>query len=365
MGLFMKKENETLLSLMDTDRINSLYNRVNGHIAQARQRIQRTIDTEMVKAYWLIGQEIVEEEQFGYERSEYGKAVLKNLSMRLQQQYKRGFGVDTLEQARNFFIIYQEVGNSDALRRKSDVSNLNPNLSWTHYRALIRVKRPEARQFYEIEAAKNSWSSRELERQIGSLLFDRLAKSRDKEGLLKLAQEGQEISNPEDAIKDPLVLEFLGLPESHQLTESKLEIALINNLQNFLLELGKGFAFVARQKRLTFDSDHYYADLVMYHIILKCYVILDLKTHKLTHGDLGQMQLYVNYFDQEIKMENDNPTIGLVLCTEKSDAMVKYLLGDKTKQIFASTYQFHLPSEKELETELKRELKQLKDEFKK
>lgn len=285
--------------------------------------------------------------------------------MRLQEQYGRGFSVDTLEQARNFYIIYQGVENSDALRRKSQLPDLNPNLSWIHYRALIRIKKPEARQFYEIEAAKNRWSGRELERQIGSLLFDRLAKSRDKEGLLKLAREGQEISNPEDAIKEPLVLEFLGLPESHQLTESKLEAALINNLQNFLLELGKGFAFVARQKRLTFDSDHYYADLVMYHVILKCYVILDLKTHKLTHGDLGQMQLYVNYFDQEIKMENDNPTIGLVLCTEKSDAMVKYLLGDKTKQIFASTYQFHLPSEKELETELKRELRQFKHDLKK
>lgn len=326
----MKKENETTLSLsVDTNRMDSLFSRVNGHIAQARQRIQHTIDTEMVKAYWLIGQEIVEEEQFGYERSEYGTAVLHNLSTRLQQQYKRGFSVDTLERARKFYIIYQEVENSAAVRRKSQLPSLNPNLSWIHYRALIQVKRLEARQFYEIEAIKNRWSGRELERQIGSLLFDRLAKSRDKEGLLKLAQEGQEISNPEDAIKEPLVLEFLGLPESHQLTESKLEAALINNLQNFLLELGKGFAFVARQKRLTFDSDHYYADLVMYHVILKCYVILDLKTHKLTHGDLGQMQLYVNYFDQEIKMENDNPTIGLVLCTEKSDAMVKYLLGIK------------------------------------
>lgn len=251
------------------------------------------------------------------------------------------------------------------MHRKSDLPNLNPKLSWTHYRALIRVKKSEARQFYEIEAAKNNWSSRELERQIGSLLFDRLAKSRDKDGLLKLANNGHEVNNPEDAIKDPLVLEFLSLPESHQLIESKLEVALIDNLQNFLLELGKGFAFVARQKRLTFDSNHFYADLVFYHVILKCYVIVDLKTHPLTHADLGQMLLYVNYFDKEIKMQNDNPTIGLVLCTEKSDKMVKYMLDEKANKIFASTYQFHLPSEKELEVELRRELKHLKHDLKK
>ena len=364
----MKPKNKGITSastMVDTNRIDSLCHRVSGHIDQARQRVQRTIDTEMVKAYWLIGQEIVREEQYGKERSEYGKAVLKNLSERLQKQYKKGFGVDTLEQARKFYITYQKVKKSDALSRKSDLTpNLSPNLSWTHYRALIRVKRPEARQFYEIEAEKNHWSSRELERQIGSLLFDRLAKSKDKEGLMKLVHKGQEISNPEDAIKDPMVLEFLGLPESHQLVESKLEIALINNLQNFLLELGKGFAFVARQKRLTFDSNHFYADLVFYHVILKCYVIVDLKTHPLTHADLGQMLLYVNFFDKEIKMENDNPTLGLVLCTQKSDAMVKYMLDEKANKIFASTYQFHLPSEKELETELKRELKQLKHDLK-
>ncbi len=360
-----KKSTAPATTRIDTNRIDSLHHRVSGHIDQARQRVQRTIDTEMVKAYWLIGQEIVQEEQYGKERSEYGKAVLKNLSERLQKQYKKGFGVDTLEQARKFYVTYQGVKKSDALRRKSGlIPSLSPNLSWTHYRALIRVKRPEVRQFYEIEAEKNHWSSRELERQIGSLLFDRLAKSRDKEGLMKLVHKGQEISNPKDAIKEPMVLEFLGLPESHQLAESKLEIALINNLQNFLLELGKGFAFVARQKRLTFDSNHFYADLVFYHVILKCYVIVDIKTHPLTHANLGQMLLYVNYFDKEIKMENDNPTLGLVLCTQKSDAMVKYMLDEKANKIFASTYQFHLPSEKELETELKRELKEFKHDLK-
>jgi predicted nuclease of restriction endonuclease-like (RecB) superfamily len=234
-----------------------------------------------------------------------------------------------------------------------------PNLSWSHYVELIKVSRSEARQFYALEASKNNWNVRELRRQISSFLFDRLSKSKSKEALLQLAYKGHEINTPEDAIKEPLVLEFLGAPEPHKLSESKLETAIINNLQQFLLELGKGFSFVGRQKRLTFDNDHYYADLVFYHVILKCYVILDLKIHRLTHADLGQMQLYVNYFDREIKMENDNPTIGLVLCTEKSDSMVKYMLGENTKQIFASTYQFHLPTEKELEIELKREIREI------
>jgi len=233
---------------------------------------------------------------------------------------------------------------------------LSPNLGWIHYRALMRIDRVEARQFYTVETEKNAWSGRELERQINSLLFDRLAKSKDKRGLLALARDGQEINNPEDAIKEPLILEFLGLPESHRLMESKLEEALINNLQNFLLELGTGFSYIGRQKRLTFDGDHYYADLVFYHVILKCYVIIDLKTKKLTHADLGQMQLYVNYFDAEIKQNDDNPTIGLVLCTAKSDTMAKYLLGEKARQIFASRYQLHLPSEDELRKEIKREV---------
>jgi predicted nuclease of restriction endonuclease-like (RecB) superfamily len=226
----------------------------------------------------------------------------------------------------------------------------------------MRVKREEARKFYEIEAAKNCWSVRELKRQIGSLLFDRIAKSKNKNDLLKLAYIGQEINSPEDAIKDSLVLEFLNIPESHKSVESKLEEALINNLQHFLLEIGKGFAFVARQKRLTIESDHFYADLVFYSIPLKAYVVIDIKANDLTHADLGQMQLYVNYFDRQIKTEADNPTIGLVLCTRKNKTMAEYFLGEKSKQIFASTYQFHLPTKKELEEELKKEIKRINEE---
>jgi predicted nuclease of restriction endonuclease-like (RecB) superfamily len=237
---------------------------------------------------------------------------------------------------------------------------LHPNLSWTHYVNLMRVESAEARAFYEIETIQSNWSTRELERQINSLLYERLAMSKDKQGLMRLAKKGQEIAQPEDVFKDPVVMEFLGLPESPRLQESDLERALINNLQDFLLELGKGFAFVSRQERITLDGDHFYIDLVFYHIVLKCYVLIDLKVDKLTHADLGQMQLYVNYYDQERRTEGDNPTLGLLLCTDKNDAVVKYTLGpEQSKKIFASRYKFHLPSEAELRHELQREVRQL------
>lgn len=353
----------------EIERIDTLFKKVVGHIAHARQSIQRTVDTEMVKAYWLIGKEIIEEEQFGKERADYGKNVLKSLSVRLTTQYRRGFSVDTLERARKFYLVYQlepEQNSAAPLRNLPlpDAATVylpafSPNLSWGHYLLLIRLKREDARQFYEIESIKNHWSTRELRRQIDSLLFERLIQSKNKDEILKLAYEGQEVIQPMDAIKDPVILEFLGLPEAHQLIESKLEQALIENMQQFLLELGRGFAFVARQKRLTLEGDHFYADLVMYNIPLKSYVVIDIKTRAITHADLGQIQLYVNYFDQEIKTETDNPTIGLVLCTRKNNSMVKYLLGDQAKKIFASTYQFHLPSEEELEAELERELHEI------
>lgn len=249
-----------------------------------------------------------------------------------------------------------------AVRGESSLPGwLNPNLSWTHYRTLLKVESPDARSFYEVEAIKNHWSSRELERQINTLLFERLAKSRDKKGVLRLATKGQEIQAPEDAIKDPLVLEFVGLPESPRLVETDLEEALISNLQSFLLELGRGFAFVARQQRLTLEGDHFYVDLVFYHVILKCFVLLDLKVEKLTHADLGQMQLYVHYYDEPQLTPGDNPTIGLLLCADKNDLMVKHTLGKENKRIFASRYKLHLPSEKELAEEIRRELHHLQD----
>jgi predicted nuclease of restriction endonuclease-like (RecB) superfamily len=348
-------------TLAASSHFEAFYERVAPIIREARTTIMRTIDTTMVKAYWDIGRYIVEEEQQGASRANYGKLLLQDLSQRLTKEFGRGFGITTLEDIRKFYLTYRlDKGSEKSHALRGELPRFYPNLSWTHYRLLMRISRLEARLFYEQEANKSNWSSRELERQINTLLFDRLAKSKDKEGLMRLAQQGHEIIKPADAIKDPMVLEFLGLPEAHQWVESKLEQALISNLQHFLLELGKGFAFVARQKRLTLDGKHYYADLVFYHTILKCYVIIDIKTNELTHADLGQMQFYVNYYDQEMLNEGDNPTIGLVLCTEKSDAMVRYTLGEKNKQIFASKYQFHLPTEKELEAELQRELNDIR-----
>ncbi len=367
--------NSIALASLDTKRIDSIFNRIVNHIDSAQARIASTINTEMVHTYWLIGKEIVEEEQGGKKRAQYGEELLKSLSKRLTSKFGRGYTVRSLEKIREFYMVYKkgpglslntlssENGKSPAVRAISR----NPNkirekwqLSWTHYRLLTTIDNHYKRSFYETESIKNRWSSRELERQIGSLLYDRLAKSKDKVGLMQLALNGHEINTPEDVVKDPLVLEFLNIPESHRLVESKLEEALINNLQQFLLELGKGFAFIARQQRLTLNRNHYYCDLIFYHAILKCYVLIDVKSGTLTHGDLGQMQLYVNYYDQECLTDGDNPTIGLILCAEKDDAMVKYTLGEKQKRIFASRYQLYLPSEQELVEEIRKELKVLK-----
>ncbi len=351
-----------------------IYERIREILESARAGVARTVNTMQVVANWLIGREIVEEEQRGRKRAGYGQHLVAELSRRLTSDFGKGYSVTNLEHFRDFYITYPDLipaQISHAVRGELVIGHtegdqtwfpgkLHSNVSWTHYRTLLRVDSPDARAFYEIESIKNNWSARELERQRNSLLFERLAKSRDKTGLMKLATKGQEIASPSDVFKDPVVIEFLGLPESHRLVESDLEQALINNLQAFLLELGKGFAFVSRQERITLDGDHFYIDLVFYHTILKCFALIDLKVGKLTHGDLGQMQLYANYFDQERRTEGDNPTLGLILCTDKNDAVVKYLLGpDQSKKIFTSRYKLHLPTEAELATELKRELKEL------
>lgn len=356
-----------------------LFDRIWEILDAARTSVARTVNSTQVLANWLIGREIVEAEQGGKQRADYGKKILLDLSKRLTSAFGRGYSVDNLEAFRQFYrdypqlisetlsrtLVFSEI--SETVSRKLtemespdswQTGRLNPNLSWSHYRCLLRVKRPNARAFYEIEAINNAWSVRELSRQIGSLLFDRLSKSRDKSGLMNLAREGQEIVRPIDVIKDPMVLEFLSLPESTRLAESKLEQALIGNLQSFLLELGKGFAFVSRQERITLEGDHFYIDLVFYHTILKCYILIDLKVGKLTHGDLGQIQFYVNYYDRERRTEGDQPSLGLILCPDKNDAVVKYTLGEQLKQnIFTSRYQLHLPTEEELQQELRRELR--------
>ena len=338
-----------------TKDIDGMYQRISCYLQLAKSKILQSINQEMVKAYWLIGYEIIENEQLGASRATYGEQLLSKLSEKLIAEFGKGYSVSNLRNMRKFYQVYQDDIHQTAS------GEFEPKLSWSKYCLLMQINSQSARQFYEMEAIKNNWSVRELSRQIGSLLYDRLAKSKDKAGLIQLATKGQEIEKPADAIKDPLILEFLNIHQWHQLTENKLEEALINNLQHFLLELGKGFAFVARQKRITLDGNNFYADLVFYHIILKCYVVIELKTHQLSHADLGQIQFYVNYFDQEIVTAGDNPTIGLVLCTNKSDAMVKYTLGANNQQIFASKYQFHLPTEEELTKELKKEMRYIKE----
>ncbi len=369
--------------------IPSIYERVSRILESARTSSARSVNSTQVVANWLIGKEIVEEEQGGHAKALYGSRLLAELSVRLLREYGNGYSVDNLELCRRFYKEYSDLISdavrrkltplkiSDALRRKSPLPHtelilstpsreswapgrLHLDLSWTHYRALLRTENIQARAFYEIETIKNNWSTRDLERQINSLLYERLALSRDKAGLLKLANKGQVVQNAKDVFKDPVVIEFLGLPESTKLVESNLEQALINNLQAFLLELGKGFAFMDRQHRITLDGDHFYIDLVFYHTLLKCYFLIDLKTGKLTHQDLGQLQLYVNYFDQERRTKGDNPTLGLILCADKNDAVVKYTLGrDSRKKIYASRYRFDLPTEAELRTEIRRELRSL------
>ena len=367
-----------------------LFQRISDIWDAARSQAARSVNSAHVQANWLIGEQIVQAEQAGAGRADYGKQLLKGLSKRLTEDFGRGFSVSALQYRRAFYLAYpqllpvssdtanksadkntpatQEEAKHHALRvvsnhRASDDSQqtwrpgqLHGGLSWTHYRTLLKVERPNARSFYEIEAIQNGWSARQLERQIASLLFDRLNKSQDKDGTKALANEGQQVAKPIDAIKDPYVLEFLKLPEAKQWHETDLEAALLSQLQEFLLELGSGFAFVGRQIRLTLEGDHFYPDLVFYHIKLKCYVIVDLKVGKLNHGDLGQMQLYVNYYDREIKEAADNPSIGLVLCSEKNDAMVRYVLNEDQQQIFASRYQLYMPTEAELKREIEREL---------
>lgn len=355
-------------SILDTD----LMARIRNIWEASRQQAMRSVNSAHVCANWLIGKQIIEAEQGGEQRAAYGKALLKSLAQQLTNEYGSGFSVSALQYMRAFFLAYPQLIEIQHAVRVISVGittpaqeadwkpgKLHTGLSWTHYRILLKVERQEARQFYEIETIRSGWSARQLERQINSLLFDRLLKSRDKDGVMQLANQGLLATHPLDVIKDPYILEFLDLPEVNQWQESQLEQALLSQLQDFLLELGSGFAFVGRQVRLTLDGDHFYPDMVFYHVKLKCYVVIDLKLNKLGHADLGQMQLYVNYYDQEVATSDDNPTIGLILCSEKNDAVVRYVLGEHNQQIFASRYQLHLPTEEQLQQELRRELDKL------
>ncbi|MBE0390511.1 PDDEXK nuclease domain-containing protein [Flavobacterium sp. PL002] len=339
-----------------------LFSQVVALLQNARQQVLRTVNATMTFTYFEIGRMIIEEEQNGKERAEYGKQILKGLSADLTKEFGKGFSMRNLEQIRKFYktysnssslstILYNQIPQSVTAEFNNAYFELFRSyfkLTWTHYTFLMRIDNEEERRFYEIESEKYNWSVRELKRQYDSALYTRLALSRDKAGVLKLSEEGQLIEKPKDLIKDPYILEFLGLPELHQYSESDLEEEIINKLESFLLELGHGFTFVARQDRITFDDKHFRIDLVFYNRVLRCFVLIDLKIGELKHQDLGQMQMYVNYYDREKRLEGENKTIGIVLCQNKSDLVVEYTLPENNEQIFASKYKTVLPSKEDL-----------------
>ena len=347
-------------------------------LADARKSIYRNINQTMVYTYFEIGRMIVEDEQKGEYRAEYGERIIRELSEKLTNEFGRGFSFTNLKQMRQFYIVYsigqtlsdqlntsdiKQIEISETVLRKSlpipqtlsaelqtfDIKQIpNFRLSWSHYLKLMRIDDVAERQFYEIESINNNWSLRELQRQYDSALYQWLALSRDKQGIQELSKKGQIIEKPEDLIKDPLILEFAGLPENSRYSESDLEQKLIDKLEHFMLELGKGFTFAGRQVRFTFDERHFRIDLVFFNRILQCFLLIDLKIGDLTHQDIGQMQMYVNYYDRFIRLEHENKTIGMILCRDKNEALVKITLPENNDQIFASRYKTVLPSREEL-----------------
>ena len=311
-----------------------IYEEIHELLSKARQNIISNINSTMTKTYFLIGKRIVEEEQNGNKRAEYGKNLIKILSEKLTKEVGKGFSQRNLEQMRSFYVRYSIPQTLSAEFK----------LSWSHYLILMRIENISARNFYEIEAIQNNWSLRELKRQVNSALYERLVLSKDKEKVKELAVKGQIIEKPQDIIKDPYILEFLGLDEKSDYSENKLETEIINKLEMFLLELGKGFTFVGRQVRFTFDERHFRVDLVFYNRLLKCFVLIDLKIGEVTHQDLGQMQMYVNYYDRCVKLPDENDTIGIIICKDKNDTLVKLTLPKDNNQIFASRYTTILPS---------------------
>lgn len=329
-------------------------------LQSARSKVVRTINQTMVTTYFEVGRKIVEEEQQGKERADYGKKVIKELSKVLTNEFGKGFSERNIEQMRQFYFVYSkpqtlsadfkisQTSSAESEKAIQQTASVEFKLSWSHYLKLMRIDDANERKFYEIEAYKNNWSVRELQRQFDSALYTRLVLSRDKEKVKELSEKGLVLEKPKDAIKDPYILEFIGLPEHSSYSESDLEQELIDKLEHFLLELGNGFTFVARQKRISFDDKHFRIDLVFYNRILKCFVLIDLKIGEIKHQDLGQMQMYVNYYDREVRLEDENKTIGIVLCKDKSESIVEYTLPENNEQIFASKYQTVLPSKEEL-----------------
>lgn len=359
-----------------------LYAQIAELLHAARNRVVRAVNETMVITYFEIGRMIVEEEQNGEERAAYGTELIQELSRLLSKEFGKGFSATNLKQMRTFYLTYQkqqtvsvksdkairqtasdELGSTSKSITQNQISetlslNLNPEkpqphfgnfkLSWSHYLTLMRIENIEERKFYEIECTKNNWSVRELQRQLDSELYTRLTLSRDKRKVRELSEKGLIIEQPKDAVKDPYILEFLGLPELSSYSETDLEEQIISKIEHFLLEMGNGFTFAGRQVRFTFDEEHYRVDLVLYNRILRCFVLIDLKIGKLKHQDLGQMQMYVNYYDRFIKLEEENNTIGIILCKDKKDTMIEITLPENNSQIFASKYKLVLPTKEEL-----------------
>lgn len=362
----MEKNNE----IQESVRIDALFNRISTLIKQARRYVAGSVNVAEVKTRYEVGRYIFEDEQQG-SRAAYGKLILKNLSAKLTHTFGNDWSYDTLVRCRKFYMAYQgkaivatplpqlenraySDGNKANIKSGNGVATFQQprfTLSWSHYLILMRIDNTNARSFYEIEATEQQWSVKQLSRQVGSSLYERLALSRDKGEVMRLATEGQTVEKPADIIKNPLTLEFLGLKPDAAYTETKLENAIISKMQQFLLELGKGFLFEARQKRFSFDEQNFYVDLVFYNRLLQCYVLIDLKTDKLTHQDLGQMQMYVNYYDRYVRQPFEHPTIGILLCQEKNDALVELTLP-KDANIYASQYSLYLPDKALLQRKL-------------
>ena len=318
-----------------------LFNDIRSILHRARQKAYTAVNTAMVEAYWSIGKRITEEEQQGNKRAEYGIQLIKSLANQLKSEFGKGFDERELRRMRQF---YQFFPIWDAVR---------PELTWTHYRLIIRIEKSNAREYYLKEASGQNWSTRQLERNINTLYYERILSTQVQTNTKEKSL--QETIAPSDLIKDPYVLEFLSVRTPDNFSENDIETAIINNLQQFLLEMGKGFSFIRRQYRITTDTKHFYVDLVFYNYLLKCFILIDLKVNELTHQDIGQMDMYVRIFEDTVKSENDNPTIGIILCTEKDHTIVKYSVLEESKQLFASKYRFILPTEEELRIELERE----------
>lgn len=333
-------EKSSILKMAKLEHIDnqSFYYQISDLLKKAKGRVINTVNSVMVNTYFKIGEMIVIEEQNGKHRAQYGKRLIGQLSKQLTIDFGKGFSATNLKQMRSFYISYS----------KGQTVSDEFKLSWSHYLFLMRINNVEERSFYEIEAYNSNWSVRELQRQFDTSLFERLALSRNKEEVKQLAQEGQIIQKTKDALKDPYILEFLDLPEEHKYSESELEQKLINKLEQFLLELGKGFTFVGRQVRYSFDDKHFRIDLVFYNRLLQSFVLIDLKIGEISHQDIGQMQMYVNYYDRFIKLDTENKTVGIILCKKKNDTLVEITLPENNNQIFASQYLTVLPSKDEL-----------------